>query len=171
MTCSRTPSCNARSSRCERPQPLCQVASPAPHARAMSRVQRFIAGLCHVTDDVATVSTISLGTAISAWCKAQSVELSMKKLRGNSTYKSGPPAPSCAPCRIPTAFALNRPQEQLLGPASVTAVTAAAAAAAAVTAAAVVCHCRSCGGHLRRRCHCHCCSYYRRPMSHLTHPD
>lgn len=114
MTCSRTPSCNARSSRCERPQPLCQVASPAPHARAMSRVQRFIAGLCHVTDDVATVSTISLGTAISAWCKAQSVELSTKKLRGNSTYKSGPPAPSCAPCRTPTAFALNRPQERLV---------------------------------------------------------
>ena len=117
MTRSWRPSCRAMTSRCERPQPLCQVASPASHARAMSRVQCFFAGFCCVTDDVPTLSTISMGTAISAWCKARSVQTSTKKrVRGNSSYTSGPPAPSCAPRRIPTACALNRPQERLLEP-------------------------------------------------------
>ena len=52
----------------------------------MSRVQRFIAGFFCVTDDVATLSPISLGTAISAWCKAQSVQTSTKKLRERIRY-------------------------------------------------------------------------------------
>ena len=85
VTCRWTPSCRARTSRCERLQPLCQVASPDSHARAMSRVQRFIAGFFCVTDDVATLSPISLGTAIT-WCKAQSVQTSTKKLSLGSSY-------------------------------------------------------------------------------------
>ena len=86
---------------------------PPPLMRAPCH-QHFIAGFCQVTDDVATLSTITVGAAIAGWCKDQSVKLNTKKLRANSTYTSGPPAPACAPCRIPTACALNRPQERLV---------------------------------------------------------
>ena len=61
----------------------------------MSRVQRFIAGFCCVTDDVASVSTISLGTAISAWCKA------------HVTPHSGHTSPNPSPTALALALGLS----------------------------------------------------------------